>query len=109
MLGATQRLYFLFWGEVGIWNFPFLPEHLAQALQHAFLGFVLVLVLVAVFVPLGFLLLLPGSLVPLPLPVLSGEAAVQSGSHDVVAARGHGLATRSGASLRVLVHWSERG
>lgn len=89
-------------GEV----FSFLPEHLTQALQHALLGFVLVLVSVAV----GLLLLLPpaAGLVSVPLSVLCGQAAVQPRPHDVVAAGGHRLRTRLGASFCVLVHWGQK-
>lgn len=91
-----------FGGEV----FSFLPEHLTEALQHALLGFVLVLVSVAV----GLLLLLPpaAGLVSVPLSVLCGQAAVQRRPHDVVAAGGHRLGTRLAASLCVLVHWGQK-
>lgn len=85
----------------------FLPEHVTKALQHAFLGFVLVLVFLPVFIPLRFLLLLPSRLLPLSLSVIFGEVAVQPWANNEVTAGGHRLTAWSGTSLCVLVHWRE--
>lgn len=81
--------------ELSVW---FLPE---QALQHAFLGFIFVLVFV--FLPFWLLFLLHPRLLLIFLSVVS---AIQPGAQSEVTAGGHGLLTRSGAC--VIIHWSEK-
>lgn len=68
----------------------YIPEHVTQAFQDTFLGFVLVLVPFFVFLPLRvLLLLLPACLVSIFLSVIFRKMAVHPGTSDEVATGGH--------------------
>lgn len=67
-----------------------IPEHVTQAFQDTFPGFVLVLVPFFVFLPFRvLLLLLPARLVSIFLPVIFRKVAVHPGTRDEVATGGH--------------------
>lgn len=68
----------------------YIPEHVTQAFQDTFLGFVLVLVPFFVLLPFRVLLLfLPACLVSIFQSVIFRKVAVHPGTCDEVATGGH--------------------
>lgn len=67
----------------------YIPEHVTQAFEDTFLGFVLVLVPFFVFFPFRLLLFLAACLVSIFLTVIYGKIAVHPRTHDEVTTGGH--------------------